>query len=168
MIHADRRVSFRSRCKGNATSFPSARPFSCMPKSGLPARGERFALRVHVRLVRQFVALAGVAAEARGDDVVPAGAAAAFVAGQDVVEVGSWVSGSTLAIAILAQAMPELVAQKHIAAGEFHPPAAAERSYSERHDDLRHPDGDLRGVDHFLAGRGSGRLTDPRRKIVGY
>lgn len=111
-------------------------------EEGAPARGERFALRVHVRFVREFVALARVAAEAGGDDVVPRGASA-LVAGQDVVQIELRFRQDFRAV--LAG---ELVPEKYIPAGEFHL-QPRQPVINREDDDLWHPDRDFRAVDHF-------------------
>ena len=124
-----------------------------------PARGERLALRVHVSLVRQLVALARVAAKTGGDDVVPGGAPA-FVTRRDVVEIELGL-GQDLGAILAGKFIP----QEDIAAGEFHL-EPRQPVVKGQHDDFRHADGDLRAVDHFIAGI-SDRVGNPRRKIMG-
>ena len=56
------------------------------PEKWSPARSKGLDLWVHIRLMGQLVALAGVTTETGSDDVVPTGAPA-LVARGDVVEV---------------------------------------------------------------------------------
>src|SRR5690554_3418063 len=77
-----------------------------------PARRNRLPERMHSRLVRKFVGLARVAADARRDDILPC-RAPTFVPWQHVVEVQV-----TLREDLGAILTRELVPQEHIAAGE--------------------------------------------------
>ena len=106
-----------------------------------PARGKWLAARVHAGFLGKFVSLAGVAAEAGGDDVFPSGAAA-FIARRDVIEVELCLGqhrGAVLA--------GKLVAEKHITAAETHFQAWKTIIDGEHHD-LRSHDRDARTVDH--------------------
>lgn len=128
------------------------------PEKRPPARGERLDLRVHVRLVRELVSLAGVAAEARSDDVVPS-RATAFVPRSHVIEIQ--LGFRQRFHAVLAG---ELVSQENIAARELH--FQAGKTIIDRQDhDLWNPERDSRTMDHFHI-RTFPRITDPRGQIV--
>jgi hypothetical protein len=112
-------------------------------EEGAPARGDGFAERVHVGLVGEFVGLAGVAADAGGDDVFPGGASA-FVAREDVVEVELGFRedfGAVLA--------GELVAEEDVAAGEFDF-EAREFVVDGEDEDFGCAEAESDAVDHFL------------------
>lgn len=154
-----RRHSHRRRIEVDevAPAFVGAGVFA-EPEHRPPARGGGLAQRVHVDLVGQLVRLAGVATDAGGDDVFPCGPAA-FVAGQDVVEIEIGLAEDLGAV--LAGV---LVAQEDIAAGEadLH---ARKFFVKSQHDDLRHPQGDADGVDHFLDDFPR-RVLHPRAQVV--
>ncbi len=82
-------------------------------EEGAPAWGFGLSAREHVGLLRELVRLAGVAGDARGDDVVPTGASL-FVAGDDVIEIE--VFGFESILAVLAAVG---VAPVDVLAGEF-------------------------------------------------
>ena len=114
-----------------------------------PTRGEWLDLRVHVCLMWQFVAFAGVAAETGGDDVIPS-RPPTFVAGGHVVEVQLRFRqhlGAVLA--------GEFVAQENIAASEFHL-QARQAIVNGQNDDFRNPDRDSGAMDHFMIGIAAG------------
>ena len=83
-------------------------------KKRSPAWGKGLDLGMHIRLVGQLVTLAGIAAEARGDDVLPSGPST-LVSRRDMIEVELGFRQNFGAI--LAG---ELIPQENIAAAEFH------------------------------------------------
>lgn len=113
---------------------------------------------MHVGLVGQLVGLARIAADTRGDNVLPS-RPATFVAGEDVVEVqlgfrqhlGAVLTG-------------ELVAQEDIATGEFHF-EARQFVIDGEDDDFRRAEAEADAVNHAITDAAF-RVANPGREVV--
>ena len=107
-----------------------------------PAWSKGLDLWIHIRLVGQLVSFARVAAETRGDNIVPS-RAATFVAGSHVVEIELGLRKDFGAI--LAG---EFIPQEYIPPGKLHF-EARQTVVNQKDHDFRNPEGNPRCVDHF-------------------
>ena len=125
-----------------------------------PFRTLRFANERHVRLVREPIAFARIARDARANDVLPR-REAAFVAWQNVIEI------QLLALENFS-AVPTgvVVAFEDVVPGKLHF-LLRQPIKKEEDDDARHPDFPRDGGDHLVLGlrRGDGKV-EPAREIV--
>ncbi len=124
-----------------------------------PFRPFGFADEIHAGLVRCAVRLAGIAQDARADDIFPRGGAAA-VAGHDVVEVQ--ILAVEDAAAVLAGV---LVAFEDVMPGKFDF-LLGQAVIHEEEDDARDADAEGDGVDGFIGGRTVGEVA-PFVKVEG-